>query len=80
MLRDEQAEHAEQAVLLKMDPFDRVVALAHACIESETGAVRQAETLCMICKIMGEHLNEADRLRLAAYMVDLAIRLVTRWH
>jgi hypothetical protein len=71
---------AEHEILRRMSPHDRMTALCCAAIDSETGAARQAETMAMICKIMGEHLNEADRLRLAAYMVDLAVRLVTRWH
>jgi hypothetical protein len=71
MLHDEQAEQAA---------FARAVALADACIKSESGALRQAEALVMVTKILGEHLNEADRHRLAAYMLDVALKLVRWWH
>ena len=75
-----EAVRAEHAVLTGMDAHERVVALAAACIDSEACAARQAEAMVMITEIMGKHLGEADRLRLAAFMVDAAVRLVTRWH
>ena len=75
-----EAVRAEHAVLAKMDAHERVVALAAACIDSEVGTARQIEELIMVAEVMARHLDERDRCRLAALLLDTAIRLVTRWH
>jgi hypothetical protein len=71
---------AEHAILRRMSPHDRTVALITAAIDSETGALRQAEALAIITAAIGQHLSEPDRRRLAAIMIDLAVKLIVRWH
>ena len=71
MLHDEQAaEHA----------FKRAVELCDACVKCETNALLQAEVLVTVTGILGGHLvSEAERHRLAASMLDVALQLVRRW-
>jgi hypothetical protein len=77
---DAETERAEHAILRQMDPLDRITALACAAIDSETGTLRQAETMAMITYVMAKHTSETDRHKLAALMIHLAFKLIRRWH
>jgi hypothetical protein len=73
---DEQAH----AVLAQMDGEERIAALAHAIVDSDPDVFARAFGLIGMAAIMARRLSDDEREAIASRMVDLAVRLVCRWH
>jgi hypothetical protein len=79
---DQRAEQirAEQTVLAGMDPVDRVTALLVAIVDAEHGTFGAAASLLDVLTLSAKYLSEDEREFIASRMVDVAVRLVLRWH
>jgi hypothetical protein len=75
-----EAERDVHRMLGDLDSFDRVVTLLAAVLDHDRGAVRQTEWLACVLEIMAKRLPETERVILASQLVDIATRLVLRWH
>jgi hypothetical protein len=71
---------AEQLVLAGMDPVDRVTALLVAVIDAERDTFSASASLLDVLTLAAKYLNEDEREFIASRMVDVAVRLVLRWH
>jgi hypothetical protein len=79
---DQRAEQlrAEHTVLAGMDPADRVTALLTSIVDSERDTFSASASLLDVLTVAAKYLNEDEREFIASRMVDVAVRLVLRWH
>jgi hypothetical protein len=82
MADDQHADQvrAEHAVLSAMDPADRVTALLVAIVDSEKDTFSAAASLLDVLALSAKYLNQDEREFVASRMIDLAVKLILRWH
>jgi hypothetical protein len=74
-------QHTEQhAVLSAMAPADRVTALLVAIVDSERNTFSAAASMLDVLTLAAKYLNEDEREFIASRMIDVAIKLILRWH
>jgi hypothetical protein len=74
-------QHTEQhAVLSAMAPADRVTALLVAIVDTERDTFSASASLLDVLTLAAKYLSQDEREFVASRMVDVAVRLVLRWH
>jgi hypothetical protein len=76
---EEQAREAHR-ILLAMDPTERTTSLLAAIIDTERDTFSASASLLDVLALSAKYLNEDEREFIASRMVDVAVRLVLRWH
>jgi hypothetical protein len=77
---DDERAIAAQAVLASMDAETRIAALAMAILDTDPDAFSRVFGLVGMAAIMARRLDDDRRELIANRMVDLAVKLVLRWH
>jgi hypothetical protein len=79
---DQHADQArtEHAILAAMEPADRVTALLVAIVDSERDTFDAAGSMLDALGLAARYLTETEREAVASRMVDVAIKLILRWH
>jgi hypothetical protein len=77
---DDERAIAAHAVLSSMDAEVRIAALATAILDADPDAFSQVFGLAGMTAILARRLDLEQRELIAHRMVDLAVRLVCRWH
>jgi hypothetical protein len=77
---DDERAIAAQAVLSSMDSETRIAALALAVIDTDPDALGRVLGLVGMAAILARRLDDEQRELIAHRMVNLAVKLVLRWH
>jgi hypothetical protein len=77
---NDDAARAAHRILLAMDPTERTTSLLAAIIDAERDTFSAAASMLDVLALSAKYLNQDEREFIASRMVDLAIRLVLRWH